>query len=283
MQRSGLKVGLLDTDVFGPSLPTLFNLQQPNVYMRDKLLLPVKRNGLKLMSATSLRRSVGMSIQLHSWMQSQTVKAAVEMRHLDEYADQNDVEYAKSVRRVSAKRKDMAAGLGTAVHEAASEGIRPPALPAEDERRPYLVAYFKALEELGWKAVLSEAQVFNLSERYAGSLDGIAEEEATNDFILFDIKTGRGVYPDAAIQLALYLQAEFCGGYDALDEADVPDQEATEILRKVTRMGVLHLHDDESYEWLEVGITDELREAALHMVAFAHWVEKYPKMEGLII
>src|SRR5690606_16683448 len=51
IQREGHRVGLLDADVYGPSVPTLFNLHRPDIYMdRDKMIMPVEADGLKLMS-----------------------------------------------------------------------------------------------------------------------------------------------------------------------------------------------------------------------------------------
>ena len=50
LQREGLKVGLLDTDIYGPSIPTLFNLHQPQLMMRDDMLIPIAVDGLLLMS-----------------------------------------------------------------------------------------------------------------------------------------------------------------------------------------------------------------------------------------
>jgi ATP-binding protein involved in chromosome partitioning len=50
MQREGLKVGLLDIDLHGPSVPTLFNMHRPELMMRDNMLIPVEVDGLKLMS-----------------------------------------------------------------------------------------------------------------------------------------------------------------------------------------------------------------------------------------
>lgn len=46
----GFNVGLLDTDLFGPSLPTLFNNRQIGVQQRDNMYVPVEENGIKLMS-----------------------------------------------------------------------------------------------------------------------------------------------------------------------------------------------------------------------------------------
>lgn len=50
MQREGLAVGLLDADVYGPSVPTLFNLHQPQVYVSENRIQPVVTNGLKVIS-----------------------------------------------------------------------------------------------------------------------------------------------------------------------------------------------------------------------------------------
>lgn len=50
IQREGHSVGLLDVDIYGPSLPTLMHQQQPEVYMRKELIQPVEVDGLKTMS-----------------------------------------------------------------------------------------------------------------------------------------------------------------------------------------------------------------------------------------
>jgi len=51
LAQRGLKVGLVDADIFGPSLPTLFHLKNTPVYSNpDKKLKPIEKNGLKLMS-----------------------------------------------------------------------------------------------------------------------------------------------------------------------------------------------------------------------------------------
>ena len=47
----GLNVGLLDADIYGPSIPTLFNLHQPGVKAtEDNKFFPNEIDGLKLMS-----------------------------------------------------------------------------------------------------------------------------------------------------------------------------------------------------------------------------------------
>ncbi len=50
LKDQGYKTGLLDTDLFGPSVPTLFNITKPEVYQRNNMLIPLEKEGLKLMS-----------------------------------------------------------------------------------------------------------------------------------------------------------------------------------------------------------------------------------------
>lgn len=52
LANRGYKVGLLDADLFGPSVPTLFNVHQPDILQnKDKNIIPYEcDNGLKLLS-----------------------------------------------------------------------------------------------------------------------------------------------------------------------------------------------------------------------------------------
>jgi ATP-binding protein involved in chromosome partitioning len=51
LAHRGFKVGLLDADIHGPSVPTLFNFQNETVFVnKQQQILPLERDGLKLMS-----------------------------------------------------------------------------------------------------------------------------------------------------------------------------------------------------------------------------------------
>ncbi|MDE2232234.1 MAG: P-loop NTPase [Candidatus Omnitrophica bacterium] len=51
LSSRGLKTGLLDADIYGPSLPSFFQLHEAKVQANEfKLLVPVEHQGLKLMS-----------------------------------------------------------------------------------------------------------------------------------------------------------------------------------------------------------------------------------------
>ncbi len=50
LQREGLAVGLLDADMHGPSIPTLFNMHHPDMVSLGDMVLPVEVDGLATMS-----------------------------------------------------------------------------------------------------------------------------------------------------------------------------------------------------------------------------------------
>ncbi len=52
LHRQGLKVGLLDADIYGPSIPTLMGVagQHPSVDQARKMMCPVDANGVKVIS-----------------------------------------------------------------------------------------------------------------------------------------------------------------------------------------------------------------------------------------
>ena len=50
LARTGAKVGLLDTDIYGPSIPTMFDThERPNITTRKKLI-PLEKYGVKFLS-----------------------------------------------------------------------------------------------------------------------------------------------------------------------------------------------------------------------------------------
>ena len=54
LARLGYKVGLLDTDIFGPSMPKMFNVEDARPYAVEKdgrqLIEPIEKYGVKLLS-----------------------------------------------------------------------------------------------------------------------------------------------------------------------------------------------------------------------------------------
>lgn len=49
-KKQGLKVGILDADIYGPSQPTMFGLSGKKPKQKDKRIIPLEKNGIKIMS-----------------------------------------------------------------------------------------------------------------------------------------------------------------------------------------------------------------------------------------
>jgi ATP-binding protein involved in chromosome partitioning len=50
LAATGAKVGLIDADLYGPSIPTMFGLQDVKPEVADKRIIPIEKYGVKLMS-----------------------------------------------------------------------------------------------------------------------------------------------------------------------------------------------------------------------------------------
>jgi ATP-binding protein involved in chromosome partitioning len=50
LAKTGAKVGLIDADIYGPSIPTMFGLKDEKPGVMGKTLIPLERYGVKLMS-----------------------------------------------------------------------------------------------------------------------------------------------------------------------------------------------------------------------------------------
>jgi hypothetical protein len=89
--------------------------------------------------------------------------------------------------------------------------------------KPYAEAFHSFVEDHKLEVIENERSVISKKYGYAGTLDMLAHIGGTDKVYIFDIKTGKDVYPEAFLQMSAYRQA--------LDEAGV----------KVDGMGVILL------------------------------------------
>lgn len=150
------------------------------------------------------------------------------------------------------------AGFGTAVHAAAEAyAIKKPIRGDFDEEERKAIGHFMAWLNLwGVEFLAVEASVYNRTQKYAGTLDAIIrvqlsrlqelygpalipwEPRPGNGYVdlLVDYKTGgdvdegKGVYPEAALQLAAYGNAEFMGMPNGT-EAPLPTLDGALVLQ----------------------------------------------------
>lgn len=250
----------------------------------------------ELISVTSMRRVIGMNIQLHQWVLNEVIDGVLDNPHLADglttarvirKGNESDAEYALRIRKEARRpiraygtlRRDEAAALGTGVHEAAEAGVKPDLMAEDDPRRPFLVAYQQWQKDTQPTILLQEQQVFNLTEGYAGSIDLVADIDTRR--FLIDLKTGSGIYLDHVVQLMLYFGAEFVGGYDPLTDADEVYRQETSLFLGTTDIAILHLRP-EGYEFIPIPITDEAAAASLDMVRFSRFLAKYADLPAFL-
>ncbi|MGH3452454.1 MAG: hypothetical protein ACRDQW_17490 [Haloechinothrix sp.] len=156
-------------------------------------------------------------------------------------------------------KRDRAADVGTYIHAAAEAyKLGQPFPKWAPEARPRMEAYVQFLEDFGPEYEATEASVFNRTEWYAGTLDAICTIGGRK--FLIDTKTGKGVYPETALQLAAYRYAEFIGLPDG-SEAPMPP---------VDGCACLHLTDD-GYELLDVHADEDVFKSFLYVREVFRW------------
>ena len=185
-----------------------------------------------------------------------------------------------------------AADLGTDIHEAVeAHTLGKPHPPWKPAVAPRMEQFERFLQE--WQPVFeqTEATVYNMSERYAGTLDAIVAFgpdcdtcDATGEVLgqvcsdcygykkinprrlILDMKSGKGVYPEVALQLALYRNAEFILGPDG-SENPMP---------QVDGACTLHLTDDH-YELIDVDTGPDIFKTALYAREIYRWSTELSK------
>ena len=104
----------------------------------------------------------------------------------------------------------------------------------DESLRPYLAAYRRDfLEAFRPRFLAVEAMVCSERYEYGGTADAFAEIDG--EIWLLDYKTGAGVYPDSALQLAGLARAQFIGRTGDPTQYPVPP---------ASRFGILHIRPE---------------------------------------
>jgi len=234
--------------------------------------------GRDLPSVTNIRRIAGLPHGLHQWAINQVISHALDhWPELSERLAAGDAGQLKVVRHdlrsAATAQRDRAADLGTAVHEAAARRLSPTEVPPDVA--PRLRQYLDWLSVSGAEVLATERQVWNLTLGYAGSFDLLVRLR-DGSVHLVDLKTGKGTYPEYALQLFAYAMAEFVG------EDDVVDEEATALLHAIKGMAVLHLTDT-GWEYIALRPDPETWSAFRGLLAFAVWMATHRDMASVTL
>lgn len=234
--------------------------------------------GRDLPSVTTIRRMAGVPHGLHQWSIGQVIDHVV--GHAPEISDRllnPDPAVVALIRRelraAATAERDRAADLGIAVHDAAATGRS--VADVDEAIRPRLRQYLHWLEVSGARILATEFQVWNLAEGYAGTADLLVRLR-DGTIWLVDLKTGKGVYGEHALQLIAYLMAEFVGA------DDVVDQETSELLGVARGMAVLHLSDT-GWDFRRL-VDDPGTWAAFQgLLRFATWMSQHGDADSITI
>jgi hypothetical protein len=230
--------------------------------------------GVEYPSVTSVRNLAGMPIYLAQWRTNKVIERAMSQYPTlgQMLKDSTPEATATWLRQAMSVERDAAADLGTRVHDAAASGMTLDKAPADVA--PFLLQYRSWLSDSHIEIVAAEKQVFNPTIGYAGTFDMIGRMK-NGSYWLIDLKTGRGTYSEHALQLEAYARAEFVG------EDDVVDAEATEYLRKVSGLAILHLRP-EGWSFKVIPATEENWTAFQGLLVFARWAHDHPTIDNLV-
>jgi hypothetical protein len=154
-------------------------------------------------------------------------------------------------------QRDEAAQLGTRVHALADQyavtGMFTKADGLSDATYAYVENYAEWWDASGWKLRLSEAVVVSpavpgVHEGWGGTFDLLCYD-ADGRTVLADIKTGKGVYREAILQLAAYGMAQYVSPMGAAEVYPMPNIDRYCVIH-VTKDGVRPIEIDVgAQEW----------------------------------
>jgi len=131
---------------------------------------------------------------------------------VDNWEELSGIGVAERLRRLERARWDTvksAAARGTDVHSLAMRLAAGLEVDVPEPLEGFVDAYLKFVDDWQPEEILIEAPVFNRTLRYAGTLDLIARLKDGWVHLLDWKTTGSGIWPETAIQLAAYRNAEF--------------------------------------------------------------------------
>ena len=140
---------------------------------------------------------------------------AWKLRTAAKYADQNWDYLAKMgsgdriqlIQDAHLAESTPKADLGTVIHEVCDNWIKGVPSESAKETKSYVTSFTQFLMDYRPRFITTEVTIWSRSAGYAGTADAIAEINDRN--WILDWKTGRGVYPEYALQMAALRNGDF--------------------------------------------------------------------------
>lgn len=210
--------------------------------------------GEKFPSVTTVISAVSKPA-LAPWAAKQAAVFAVQS--YSQWKDLPETEAIKLISGASRRTVDIASDIGTHVHECIESYIAHLDMP---NPTPEHMRHFDA-----WRAafrptfLLSEKTVYNRTVGYAGSFDFIANIDGVTTLI--DVKTGKNLWPETALQLSAYANGEF---------VDIDGKEAP--LPYVQAAGILQLRMT-GYRYVPITLTEDIWRSFRYVNEVFRWQE----------
>lgn len=221
-------------------------------------------DGLKLLSVTTIIAKGVPKPALVPWAARQVAEAAMESlpKLLRARGAKARTEAITWLSNAAEQKRDNAADLGSAIHKQVEAIVLGTSAPTPTpEEAPFVAAFRRFLDEWQPRFEASEMVVAHPEHGWAGTLDWIATLPRLGEaLVLGDNKTGKGVYAEAALQLAAYRRATTAFVRDGVEVA-MPDTGGAVVL---------HLRPD-GYRLIPVQTGDDVYTAFLHAAATARW------------
>jgi hypothetical protein len=220
-------------------------------------------------SVTKVVGIMDKSGPLVGWAKRITAEAAISHRsEMDGWVEMAGVDGAVSLlTKAATVKRDSAADMGTRVHALADSLARGLETVVTPEEKPFVDGYLAFLTERHPTFRYSEDMVCSLRYGYAGTFDAICDIDG--ETWLIDNKTSKGIYPETALQLAAYANADFIGRPGLAKQGRIP---------RIDRYGVLWLRP-EGYRLVEYAVTKETFRAFINALDLLRWREG----EGLTV
>ena len=188
-----------------------------------------------LPSVTTIIGVLDKSGPLVGWAKRETAACAV--RNLDMLAKMRatggDAAATEWLKKIPDYQRDTAADVGTRIHRLVEQLARGTEPEVTAEEAPFIDGYRRFLAAYQPRFLAVEEMVASLRHRYGGTLDALAV--IGGETWILDVKTGAGIYPETALQLASYASADFIGR---------PGTSRRFRLPRATRFGVVHVRPE---------------------------------------
>lgn len=177
------------------------------------------------------------------------------MREVYEWMDR--AQLVAMLKETPWSQRDKAAVKGTEVHDLAEKLIAGERVEIPDHLEGYVQACVDFLDTWRVRELIVECSVAHRAHWWAGRPDLIGQLPDGRT-ALFDWKSGSGIYPETAYQLAAYSHAEFW----------TPDGELEEPLPPIDFCAAVHLRPD-GYDVIPVKADDDVYAEFLSIKAVA--------------